>query len=97
MIGSLVFFGPALLYLLSPSARKNTHGVHNDHRDFPALKKHEGHSSESAVAVPVTETMKDDEGTEANVSSSMALSQVRIIYFFFAFEPRPGVRLNNYD
>ncbi|KAF8799012.1 hypothetical protein BYT27DRAFT_7202762 [Phlegmacium glaucopus] len=70
MIGSLVVFGPALLYLLSPSARKNTHGVHNDHRDFPALEHHQEPKTEPAV-----ETMKDDEGTEANVASSIALSE----------------------
>jgi len=75
IVGSLVVFGPALLYLLSPSARKNTHGVHHDYHDFPALKTHEGHQApkaESNVAVPV----EDGEGTEgtgvaeANVDSS---------------------------
>ena len=84
-----------LLYLLSPSARKNTHGVHNDHHDYPALKKHEehkAHKSESDAAVPEVEIMKDDEGTEANVASSIALSQVRIILFILV----PDVQLNNY-
>jgi len=74
MIGSLLVFGPALLYLLSPSAKKNTHGVHNDHRDFPALQKQDGHQAEPAAAAPV-EILKDDEGTEANVASSIALSE----------------------
>jgi len=74
IVGSLAIFGPALLYLLSPSARKNTHGVHNDYHDFPALKRHEDQTpnTESHVAVPV----EDGEGTEgtgvaeANVASS---------------------------
>ena len=73
-----------LLYLLSPSARKNTHGVHNDHHDYPALKQHEGHQSLKSESgdVPEVETMKDDEGTEANVTASIALSQVRIFFSF---------------
>jgi len=75
LIGSLVFFGPAFLYLLSPSARKNTHGVHNDHHDFPALKQHEGHQANKSESAPEVEIMKDDEGTETNVASSIALSQ----------------------
>jgi len=76
LIGSLVVFGPAFLYLISPSARKNTHGVHDDHRNFPALKQHDAHQEhKSESAVPEVETMKDDDGTEANVTSSIVLSQ----------------------
>jgi len=71
---------PQLLYLLSPSARKNTHGVHDDHHDFPALKQHQTSKTEPAV-----EIIKDDEGTEANVASSIALSEVRIVFLI------PGV------
>ncbi|KAG6828570.1 hypothetical protein H0H92_007500 [Tricholoma furcatifolium] len=40
IVGSAILFGPALLYLLSPSARKQTHFVHNDAHDFPSTKKH---------------------------------------------------------
>jgi hypothetical protein len=71
--------------------------VHNDHREFPALKQHEGHQAhktESAGVVPEVEIMKDDEGTEANVASSIALSEVRITPALFFLNP--GVQLNNY-
>ena len=89
----LVYFATSLkcvrrqfLYLLSPSARKNLHGVHNDHHDFPALKQHEEHHAPETEA-PV-EILKDDEGTEANVASSIALSQVRILFSY----PRHSIK-----
>ncbi|KAF8158069.1 hypothetical protein B0H34DRAFT_707395 [Crassisporium funariophilum] len=79
IFGSLLVFGPALLYLISPSARKNTHAVHNDQRDFPALKLHDEHYAPTNKNIPPAaakeETMTDDEGTEANVGSSIALSE----------------------
>ncbi|KAK2465378.1 hypothetical protein APHAL10511_002732 [Amanita phalloides] len=70
IIGSALVFGPALLYLLSPSARKNTaaHAVHDgDH----------GHESTADAPAPAhTEVkMKDDEGTEQNVTESLAVAE----------------------
>ncbi|KAJ2916993.1 hypothetical protein MD484_g3412, partial [Candolleomyces efflorescens] len=38
IIGSAIVFGPAFLYLVSPSARKNTPVVHNDKHDYPTSK-----------------------------------------------------------
>ena len=77
---------PQLLYLLSPSARKNTHGAHNDHH---ALKQHEEHQAPKSES-PAVEILKDDEGTEANVTSSIALAQVRI-YACISY-PRPSIK-----
>ncbi|KAJ3573990.1 hypothetical protein NP233_g2067 [Leucocoprinus birnbaumii] len=80
IIGAAVVFGPAFLYLLSPSARKARaeHAVHNDHHDYPALGKNaESHSqvSEPQQEEKSTELMKDDEGTPADVTATIALSE----------------------
>ncbi|KAF9468644.1 hypothetical protein BDZ94DRAFT_1317808 [Collybia nuda] len=70
IVSSLVF-GPAFLYLVSPSARKSTHSAHNDKHDFPAPKtaKHVPETVKEPEPEPVI--MKDDEGTEANVAESL--------------------------
>jgi len=70
LVGATLVFGPLFLYLVSPSARKSqhAHAVHNDHHDFPALEK-EKHESKQP------EIMKDDEGTPADVTDSIALSE----------------------
>lgn len=64
MIGSALVFGPAVLYLVSPSARKTTHAHESQH-------SHSAHRSEASHHVepqPAAETpaMKDDEGTEVS-------------------------------
>ncbi|KAJ3540053.1 hypothetical protein NMY22_g4461 [Coprinellus aureogranulatus] len=62
-----------LLYLLSPTARKHTPAVHNDKHDYPTLKTHE---KPPAFTEPKNRTvMKDSEGTEADVTASMALAE----------------------
>ncbi|KAJ3508926.1 hypothetical protein NLJ89_g5491 [Agrocybe chaxingu] len=70
IIGSLLVFGPAFLYLVSPSARKDTHHVHNDKHDSPAHDK-----KENAEVKPAEVVIKDDEGTPAQVGASIALSE----------------------
>ncbi|KDQ25853.1 hypothetical protein PLEOSDRAFT_1113601 [Pleurotus ostreatus PC15] len=57
VIGSLVTFGPAFLYLVSPSARKTAPGH--------AAHAHDSHAEPKKV------TMKDDEGQEADVTASV--------------------------
>ncbi|PPQ85169.1 hypothetical protein CVT25_004176 [Psilocybe cyanescens] len=71
IIGASLVFGPAFLYLVSPSARKNQHGIHNDHKEYPTLK----HNADAPKHDEPVELMKDDEGTEANVGASIALSE----------------------
>jgi len=80
-----------LLYLISPSARKSHHAGHHDteHKvkhDLPVPMRDE-HSTvdKDAHATPLATTeepdlMKDDEGTVANVASSVALSEVRYLF-----------------
>lgn len=82
VIGAAVVFGPGFLYLLSPSARKShaEHAVHHDHHDFPTLGKGDQSHSQVSESQQTEETerpeiMKDDEGTPADVSASIALSQ----------------------
>ncbi|CAA7262920.1 unnamed protein product [Cyclocybe aegerita] len=70
IIGSLLVFGPAFLYLVSPSARKDTHHVHNDKHDSLAHDK-----NEKAEVNPSEVVIKDDEGTPAQVGASIALSE----------------------
>ncbi|EEB94319.1 hypothetical protein MPER_06883 [Moniliophthora perniciosa FA553] len=73
IIGSAVVFGPArslsahlqFLYLASPSSRKTAPHVAHDKHD-----KH-GHESQSHAPLP----MKDDEGTVADVSGSVAKAE----------------------
>lgn len=70
-------FGPAFLYLVSPSGRKSVaHAqVHDDKHDFPTLNVA---SHDSHPAFPVSQNkvvMKDDEGTAADVTSSLALAE----------------------
>ncbi|KAF9497720.1 hypothetical protein BDN71DRAFT_1504701 [Pleurotus eryngii] len=57
VIGSLVTFGPAFLYLISPSARKTAPGH--------AAHAHDSHAEPKKV------TMKDDEGQEADITASV--------------------------
>jgi len=79
IIGSAVIFGPALLYLLSPSARKKSaeHAVHHDKEHEPAhAEKHEPTTETAASSTPPTEViMKDDEGNEENVAESLAIAE----------------------
>lgn len=52
---------------------------------FPALKQHEEHQAPKAESAVVS--VEDDEGTEANVASSIALALVRIVFpSYFASE-----------
>ncbi|KAH7927780.1 hypothetical protein BV22DRAFT_249174 [Leucogyrophana mollusca] len=60
MVGSALVFGPALLYLLSPSSRKPAHAH---------IEKHDAHRNDANVKEPEAEeapAMTDDEGTEAS-------------------------------
>ncbi|KAF9452951.1 hypothetical protein P691DRAFT_659771 [Macrolepiota fuliginosa MF-IS2] len=70
IVGATLVFGPLFLYLVSPSARKSqhAHAVHNDHHDYPALEKEKHESKQSEI-------VKDDEGTPADVTDSIALSE----------------------
>ncbi|KIK69716.1 hypothetical protein GYMLUDRAFT_79809 [Collybiopsis luxurians FD-317 M1] len=63
MIGSAVVFGPAFLYLLSPASRKSA--PHDSHHE----KHDKSHADDSKAQEPIK--MKDDEGTEANVTESV--------------------------
>ncbi|KAH0586415.1 hypothetical protein J132_01316 [Termitomyces sp. J132] len=85
IIGSALLFGPAFLYLISPSARKNTGHVHNDAHDFPGHKKHalepvakpaepEPEPEPTVTTEPEPVLMKDDEGTEVNIADSLVAS-----------------------
>jgi hypothetical protein len=66
-----------IAYLVSPSARKNTHAVHNDKKEYPGLKKKsETAGSGEQHLKPVM--MTDDEGKEENVAGSLALAEVSI-------------------
>jgi len=66
IIGSLLIFGSAFLYLISPSARSRP--------NFDHKNKHVSeHSKEAPEPEPVL--MKDDEGTAADVASSIALAE----------------------
>jgi hypothetical protein len=69
-----VIFGPAFLYLLSPSARKKHHVEHKDKHDFPALM-HDEHSKVKKDKTPEPELMEDDEGKVADVASSVTLAE----------------------
>ncbi|KAF8194225.1 hypothetical protein BJ912DRAFT_959835 [Pholiota molesta] len=82
IIGSTIVFLPAFLYLVSPSARKKEQLVHDDKHDFPTLKHKEAAAPESAPEpAPEPEKaeahvlMTDDEGTVADVSSSIAAAK----------------------
>ncbi|KAG1802003.1 uncharacterized protein HD556DRAFT_1533523 [Suillus plorans] len=66
MIGSALVFGPAVLYLLSPSSRKTSHAHESEH-------SHNAHRSDSSDffngsyhVEPQPSAMKDDEGTEVS-------------------------------
>ncbi|KAG2749203.1 hypothetical protein P692DRAFT_20731796 [Suillus brevipes Sb2] len=56
MIGSALIFGPTMLYLVSPSARKTTHAHESQH----------SHSHDEPQPAAETPAMKDDEGTEVS-------------------------------
>ncbi|KAJ8581410.1 hypothetical protein M405DRAFT_832556 [Rhizopogon salebrosus TDB-379] len=64
MIGSALVFGPVLLYLLSPSARKASHSHASEH----SHGAHRSDASHHAEPQPAAETpaVKDDEGTEVS-------------------------------
>ncbi|EGN98463.1 hypothetical protein SERLA73DRAFT_183485 [Serpula lacrymans var. lacrymans S7.3] len=81
MVGSGLLFGPALLYLLSPSARKSSHGDAHDHsshahsEDATHATVEETEQTEDSPkdAEPAVESqpaednsMTDDEGTKAS-------------------------------
>ncbi|PPR05421.1 hypothetical protein CVT24_008034 [Panaeolus cyanescens] len=82
IVGSLLVFGPMLLYLVSPSARKSQaeHAVHHDKREFPTLHKDvseakDVHAPAPVDSQPAPEIMTDDEGTAVDVSSSIELAE----------------------
>ncbi|KXN92852.1 hypothetical protein AN958_06957 [Leucoagaricus sp. SymC.cos] len=80
VVGAAVVFGPMFLYLVSPSARKSQkeHAVHHDHHDFPTLGKEAPSHSQSEPqkeGTELPEVMKDDEGTPADVTATIALSE----------------------
>ncbi|KAG0707068.1 hypothetical protein DFH29DRAFT_74929 [Suillus ampliporus] len=64
MIGSALVFGPAMLYLLSPSSRKTDHAHASEH----SHSAHRSDASHHAEPEPAAETsaLKDDEGTEVS-------------------------------
>lgn len=64
MIGSALIFGPMMLYLASPSARKTTHA----HESQQSHSVHRSDASHHVEPQPAAETpaMKDDEGTEVS-------------------------------
>ncbi|EKM79253.1 hypothetical protein AGABI1DRAFT_85119 [Agaricus bisporus var. burnettii JB137-S8] len=72
IVGSAVVFGPLFLYLLSPSARKSkdAHGAHHSHQETPSSTE-ENHEPEAQKP----EIMTDDEGTPADVTSTIALAE----------------------
>ncbi|RXW25390.1 hypothetical protein EST38_g486 [Candolleomyces aberdarensis] len=72
IVGSALVFGPAFLYLVSPSARKSAPAHHDKHDS----KAHEHPAKEEAAAAPAEKvTLKDDEGKEADVTASLALAE----------------------
>ncbi|KAF8627418.1 hypothetical protein AX17_006233 [Amanita inopinata Kibby_2008] len=82
IIVSALIFGPTLLYLLSPSSRRSTaaHAIHNDKHDFPGYVPKDETTSVAPSSNPVSApkpvvTMKDDEGTEVNISESLEASE----------------------
>lgn len=89
MLTRVFGFLPQFLYLVSPSARKNTHVEHNDKHDFPTSKTLDHPTTpppakkaeEAAPAQKVT--MKDAEGKEADVTGSLALAEVRSLVPLF--------------
>ncbi|KAF9525530.1 hypothetical protein CPB83DRAFT_885554 [Crepidotus variabilis] len=82
IVGSLLIFGPAFLYLVSPTARKTEHHIdHKDKHEHPALLNDE-HSKvledkAEKAEKPKPEVVQDDEGTPADVSSSVAVAQFK--------------------
>ncbi|TFK27611.1 hypothetical protein FA15DRAFT_666283 [Coprinopsis marcescibilis] len=87
IIGSALIFGPLILYLVSPSARKDLshHAVHNDKREYPTSATHDAfpeakaavhkQSETHAASEPAPVIMTDDDGTEANIAGSLALEE----------------------
>ncbi|KAF8627711.1 hypothetical protein AX15_004283 [Amanita polypyramis BW_CC] len=67
IIGSAIIFGPALLYLLSPSAGKST-AAHATH-------KHEENKAAESSIPPSEVKMKDDEDTEEDVTGALVASE----------------------
>lgn len=63
MVGSALVFGPAVLYLLSPSARKTSHAHEAEHSQSAHRGDTSHHVEPHTAATP---TMKDDEGTEVS-------------------------------
>ncbi|KAJ2934455.1 hypothetical protein H1R20_g2601, partial [Candolleomyces eurysporus] len=73
IVGSALVFGPAFLYLVSPSARKSA-PAHHDKHDSKHSSTPEP-AKEEAAAPAEKVTMKDDEGKEADVTASLALAE----------------------
>lgn len=68
------------LYLLSPSARKSAPHRHEAHHDSHG----HGQTLAQTESAPEPEVvMKDDEGTEANVTESIHQAEVRSFGSFF--------------
>ncbi|KAG2127478.1 hypothetical protein DEU56DRAFT_528496 [Suillus clintonianus] len=64
MIGSALVFGPVMLYLLSPSARKTSHAHESEHSHSAHRSDAASHHAEPQPAE--TPAMTDDEGTEVS-------------------------------
>ncbi|KAG2039770.1 hypothetical protein BDR03DRAFT_201443 [Suillus americanus] len=82
MIGSALVFGPAMLYLLSPSAHKTSH-AHEAEHGHSAHRSDASHHAEPHPAAE-TPTMKDDEGTEVSgeeIKQSMEQAFVRLFSY----------------
>ncbi|KAG1890005.1 hypothetical protein F4604DRAFT_1707994 [Suillus subluteus] len=78
MIGSALLFGPAMLYLLSPSARKTSHAHEAEHGHSAQRSFLTGvtcvhgalHSMSEPHPAAETPAMKDDEGTEQSMEQA---------------------------
>ncbi|KAJ2920523.1 hypothetical protein H1R20_g16573, partial [Candolleomyces eurysporus] len=75
IVGSALVFGPAFLYLVSPSARKSAPAHHDKHDSKAHEHSPEPAKKEEAAAPAEKVTLKDDEGKEADVTASLALAE----------------------
>ncbi|KAF9220934.1 hypothetical protein BS17DRAFT_786238 [Gyrodon lividus] len=65
ILGSALVFGPAFLYLVSPSARKSSHG-HAEHEHKGHHDEYAQHAESQPAQETPSESMTDDEGTEVS-------------------------------
>ncbi|KAL4244492.1 hypothetical protein ABKN59_011597 [Abortiporus biennis] len=74
IIGSSLVFGPALIYLLSPSGKSKVHKTADHHAKKHEPKVYPDVAAAEATSTATTSPLKDDEGSEvsaAEVSSSL--------------------------